>query len=70
MPSLYFNNAVVEQTSVQKHHDKNFERKLSFTEHINDKINKKSRDYKALLLSVETANDEHRKPRFKTKRKG
>ena len=50
MPSLYFNNTIVEQTSVQKHHDKNFERKSSFTEHINDKISKKSRDYKALLL--------------------
>ena len=39
-PSLYFNNDTTEQPPVQKHFSIYLDRKLSFTGHINDKINK------------------------------
>ena len=38
--SIYLNNATLEQTPVQKHLGINLASKLSFTEHINEKINK------------------------------
>ena len=39
-PSIYFNNATVEQTPVQKHLSINCDSKLLFNNIINDKLNK------------------------------